>query len=65
MLHVRYVHLTKAKRSLLIRDKPILSSEKMLHKDYGHKGSVAKKNSGGELEGLGVKTNWSAVNRQP
>jgi hypothetical protein len=33
----------KAKRSLFIKDKPILSSERMLHKDYGRKGSVEKK----------------------
>jgi hypothetical protein len=35
MLYVRYVHLTKAKRSLIIREKPILSSESVLYKDYG------------------------------
>jgi hypothetical protein len=45
-------------RSLFIRDKPILSSDWMLHKDYGCKGSVAKKKVlvvG--LEGLGAKKN--------
>jgi hypothetical protein len=26
--------------SIFIRDKPIFSSERMLHKDYYHKGSV-------------------------
>jgi hypothetical protein len=31
------------KPSLFIKEKPIISSERMLHKDYGHKGSVAKK----------------------
>jgi hypothetical protein len=34
-----------------MRDKPILSSEKMLHKDYKRKGSIAKKNSGREPQG--------------
>jgi hypothetical protein len=29
---------------VFLRDKPILSSETMLHKDYDHKGSVWKKN---------------------
>jgi hypothetical protein len=29
--------------SIFIRDKPILSSERMLHKDYDRKGSVEKK----------------------
>jgi hypothetical protein len=43
MLYVRYIHLTKATQSLFMRDKPIVSSQRMLHKDYGHKGSVAKK----------------------
>jgi hypothetical protein len=32
MLYVRYVHLTRP--SIFIRDKPIFSSERMLHKDY-------------------------------
>jgi adenylate cyclase class IV len=42
MLYVLYVRLTKVKRSLFIKDKPILSSESMLHEDYDRKGSVAK-----------------------
>jgi hypothetical protein len=54
MLHVRYVHLTRP--SIFIKDRPILSSEKMLHKDYDRKGSVAKKNLVVILKGLGVKT---------
>jgi hypothetical protein len=29
--------------SIFIRDKPIFSSERMLHKDYDHKGPVEKK----------------------
>jgi hypothetical protein len=44
-----------ARRSLFIGEKRVLSSEKMLHKDYDRKGSVAKKNV--TLEGLGAKTN--------
>jgi hypothetical protein len=28
--------------SIFIRDKPIFSSERMLHKDYYHKGSIEK-----------------------
>jgi hypothetical protein len=32
MLYVRYVHLTKAKS--IHKNKPILSSERMLRKDY-------------------------------
>jgi hypothetical protein len=28
--------------SIFIRDKPTFSSERMLHEDYGHKGSVEK-----------------------
>jgi hypothetical protein len=33
--------------SIFIRDKPILSSERLLHKDYGRKSSVAKKKISG------------------
>jgi hypothetical protein len=41
MPYVRHAHLTKAK--LFTRDKPTLSSQRMLHKDYDSKGSVTKK----------------------
>jgi hypothetical protein len=34
-----------------MRDKPTLSSGRMLHKDYDRKGSVTKKKSGLEAEG--------------
>jgi hypothetical protein len=37
-------HVRLFRRSLFIRDKPILSSEKMLRKDYDRKGSVEKEN---------------------
>jgi hypothetical protein len=40
-----------------MRDKPVLSSERMLHKDYDRKGSVTKKIWVVILKGLGVKTN--------
>jgi hypothetical protein len=40
MLYVRYVHLTKGQA--YSQEKPVLSSERMLHKDI--KGSVAKRN---------------------
>jgi hypothetical protein len=36
--------------SIFIRDKPVFSSDKMLHKDYDRKGSV-EKISGLELQG--------------
>jgi hypothetical protein len=49
MLYVRYVHLTK-RPSIFIRHKPILSSERMLHKDYYRRSSVEKKNSGRESQ---------------
>jgi hypothetical protein len=44
---------TWQRRSLFIRDKPIHSSERALHKDYYRKGSVAKKKkiSGREPQG--------------
>jgi hypothetical protein len=41
-----------------MESKPIISSEKMLHKDYDRKGSVAKiKPLVVILKGLGAKTN--------
>jgi hypothetical protein len=56
MLHVRYVHLTKCQT--FIRDKPILSSESMLRKDYDRKNSVEKKILlVTRLMGLGANTN--------
>jgi hypothetical protein len=43
---------------LFIRDKSILSSERMLHKDYGRKGSIVKiKSLIVILKELGAKTN--------
>jgi hypothetical protein len=42
---------TLQRRSLFIRDKPILSSERLLHENYDPKGSVTKKTSGREPQG--------------
>jgi hypothetical protein len=41
ILYMRYVQLTR--QSIFIRGKPILSLERMLHKDYDRKGSVETK----------------------
>jgi hypothetical protein len=49
-----YDKYTWQRRSLFIRDKPILSSE-MSHKDYDCKGSVDKKKTL-VVVGLGTKT---------
>jgi hypothetical protein len=65
-LHAACAKCTLDERpSIFIRDKPIFSSERMLHKDYCRKYSVAGKESlvvG--LKGLDDKTNRLAVNRQ-
>jgi hypothetical protein len=42
--------------SIFIRDKPTFSSERMLHKDYYHKGSVEKKSLVVSIKGLDGKT---------
>jgi hypothetical protein len=42
--------------SIFIRDKPIFSSERMLHKDY-YRSSVEKKDLVVGLKGLDAKTN--------
>jgi hypothetical protein len=43
---------------MFIKDKPIFSSERMLHKEYDLKGSVEKKKSlGMSLKGLDAKMN--------
>jgi hypothetical protein len=54
LLYVRYIQLSKDKRSLFITDKRTLSSERMVRKNYYRKGSVAKgknKISGREARG--------------
>jgi hypothetical protein len=43
--------------SIFIRDKPIFSSERMLHKDYYRRSSVEKKYLVVGLKGLDAKTN--------
>jgi hypothetical protein len=45
------------RRSLFIRDKPVLSSEKMLQKYSYRKGSVAKKSLAVILKGHDAKMN--------
>jgi hypothetical protein len=40
------VHFTKAK--LIDKRQPILSSERIFHKDYNHRGLDERKNTGGE-----------------
>jgi hypothetical protein len=50
-----------AKASIFIRDKTIFSSERMLHKDYYRKNSVAKISLAVIVKGLGTKTKWLAV----
>jgi hypothetical protein len=48
---------------MFIRDEPIFSSKKMLHKDYYRKGSV-EKTLVVSLNGLEAKANRLAVNCQ-
>jgi hypothetical protein len=56
VLYVLYVYLTRP--SIFIRDKPIPSSERMLHKGYDRKGSVERSKSLVViLKKLGAKTN--------
>jgi hypothetical protein len=43
--------------SIFVRDKPIFSSERMLHKDYYSRSSVEKKNLVVGLKGLDAKMN--------
>jgi hypothetical protein len=47
----------------IVNDRLILTSERMLHKDYYHKSSN-EKTFVMHLKGLDAKTNWLAVNRQ-
>jgi flagellar biosynthesis/type III secretory pathway protein FliH len=57
MLYVRYIHFTKEKRSLFIRDKPNLSSGGCYLKTMAAIVQLQIKVSGRELEGLSAKTN--------
>jgi hypothetical protein len=41
----------------IVNDRPILSSERMLYKDYDHRCSIEKKILAMILKGLGAKTN--------
>jgi hypothetical protein len=47
-----------------VNDRPILSSEMILYKDYNRKCSVQKEILVVGLKGFGANTNRSAVNRQ-
>jgi hypothetical protein len=47
----------------IVNDRPILSSESMLHKDYNRKCSVEKMLVV-NIKGFVAKTNWLTVNRQ-
>jgi hypothetical protein len=40
----------------IVNDRPILSSERMLHNDYDRKCSIEKNNLAVNLRGLGAKT---------
>jgi hypothetical protein len=41
----------------IVNDRPILSSDRMLHKDYDRKSSIEKQILAVSLKGLGAKTN--------
>jgi hypothetical protein len=45
-------------------DRPILSSERMLYKDYDRRSSIEEKILAVRLKKLGAKVNCLAVNRQ-
>jgi hypothetical protein len=47
-------YMCDERQSMLIRDNPFFSSERMLHKDYIRKGSVQKKSLVVSLKGLGA-----------
>jgi hypothetical protein len=51
------------RRCVFVRDKPIFSSERMLHKDYYRKSSV-EKSMVVDLKRPDTKMNCLAVNRQ-
>jgi hypothetical protein len=61
MLYVRYV--SNKRPSIFITDRPILSTESMLHKIYDFKGSIKKSLVVGHKR-LGVKMNLLAVSHQ-
>jgi hypothetical protein len=51
-----YVSLDE-RPGIFIRDKPIFSSERILHKDYYRRSSIGKKSLVMGLKGLDAKTN--------
>jgi hypothetical protein len=52
------------KSKYIHRDKPVFSSERLLHKDYNRKGAVVKISLVVSLKVLGAKMKWLVVNRQ-
>jgi hypothetical protein len=57
--YTRVIHTFDERTSIFIRDKPIFSSERMLHKDYNRKGSVEKNPWSWVSRGLMPKqTDW-------
>jgi hypothetical protein len=50
--------------SIFVRDKPIFSSERMLHKENDNKVSITKKSLVVSLKGLGAEMNSLRVNGQ-
>jgi hypothetical protein len=58
------IHAWRKAKHIHKEDKPIFSSERMLHKDYYRKSSVEKNLWSWVSRGIDTKTNWLAVNRQ-
>jgi hypothetical protein len=51
MLYICVIRTLDERPSIFIRDKPIFSSERMLHKDYYSRDLVEKRKSGLESQG--------------
>jgi hypothetical protein len=49
-----------ARATTIVNDRPIVSSERISHKDYDRKGSVAKKTLFVNVKGPGAKTNGNS-----
>jgi hypothetical protein len=48
----------------IVNDRPNLSPDRMLYKDYDHRCSIEKNILATSLKGLGAKMNWVAIYRQ-
>jgi hypothetical protein len=57
LLRISAILTLDERPSIFIRDKPIFSPERMLHKDYYRKGSVEKRNLVVGLKELDAETN--------